>query len=379
MTPSISPPTDNLYKWLAVTGLILLVASLAGPTWQRKELDQVSARFEGDVARLQSERDIADEAETDAVRAFHVHGKELAEVMGLGKDGPATKDGPAPATVQVPAHLKEELDKLGEVMRLRQKTKESLVLREKELDTRRAELFVSRRFLNVVDYWAAILASIGFLATLLGFSKWFGTQSVQDQVQLQELQEEEAEAPAAPKLILPADSSTKSPSRRLRLAGFLSLALGSISLCAIYVAGVHAQCAIETAMLDRESLRMQAAEVFHNVAAKTMDFATIDDMKLRRRNKEDKTSSRKELIEAVEQWGEKDPDIVPLKYLFLRMFLAENQKAEAMQRLGSIKMLSPYGYGIGGLFMFVGLCLLAHHQRQSAHTRLSAANRRAAA
>src|SRR5262249_22240379 len=159
----------------------------------------------------------------------------------------------------------KEMEQLNLVLAERRKKKAEIVLKAKALETRRSELILTQRFLNRLDYWAAWVGVVGFGFTLMGFWRWGGSQRVQDKVQLKGLEEGEggpgAESP--PKLEVPYAVVAEPKDRRLRWlygSGLVAFVVGSVGLCAVHVARVTSQCAVERTILDGDEARLKAEQ-----------------------------------------------------------------------------------------------------------------------
>src|SRR5437764_1408117 len=69
---ALSPPTDNLYKFLALTGIVILVLSCTFPRITRQSLDEKAFRLQETIASMNIDQQEASESiarvNTDVVR-----------------------------------------------------------------------------------------------------------------------------------------------------------------------------------------------------------------------------------------------------------------------------------------------------------------------
>ncbi|HEX3152812.1 MAG TPA: hypothetical protein VHR66_32370 [Gemmataceae bacterium] len=354
MNPAISPPTDNLYKFLAVFGLILLGGSFVYPSWQRKEYDQLKARFDGDAAKLQTEREVAAEFERDTIKLLHSRSGEWLALFDAQKKDPKK-------TVNVPADLLKEAHKLAQVHFDRKKVKEAIVLKQIEIDARRTELMMTRAFLSKLDYYSSFAGCIGFLACLIGFSRWLANQRTQDEIQQKELTVNDNVEPRPLPLIMPADvlpTMNDWGQKSLRRIGIWATCLGSVVMCFGHIRRAHAEYDLESAAVSSFDARTKSRLLLVRLFSKFMDNAELDDMQLADKGPGVVTTDREFMLKYADDYVKLDQEAAPLKGLMIERFAAEDRLDKLQSEIHRFRGIANWCYWIGGAIMAAGVLVL---------------------
>jgi DNA-binding transcriptional MerR regulator len=77
----IKPPTDNLYKFLALSGLLILIISTTYPVWLYLELDKQSAGFHRDLKVLNIEAEKFQESRPVVDKAIRESSKVNSQAL----------------------------------------------------------------------------------------------------------------------------------------------------------------------------------------------------------------------------------------------------------------------------------------------------------
>lgn len=159
------PPTDNLYKFMAIGGLVLIIGSealftLALREWSAKlhELEPSLESLEIDVARLK---------------------RQSAEFHRQAEASPPTK---------------KALDQLRKHHEAIQEVEDNLLIKAAEVKARARHLDALRRDVRVLRWLTPIAGVFGALLTLWGFVLWY----TRVQIHLDRVLKEQAASGNAP-------------------------------------------------------------------------------------------------------------------------------------------------------------------------------------
>jgi hypothetical protein len=182
MFESLTPPTDNLYKFLAISGLAVVLVSATYPTYLYFDLDQQSLEIQRDTELLSFEvdqlNDISRAIDQTEARV-DARMKDVDEQIEKLKRGEITQEAAFAANNQAKAEiatLREQATKLRDKARESQRNDidRKLKLRQYDLLRERATTIAILGFVGI---------AVGLVTTVAGFSLWYSRmQRFQDEI-----------------------------------------------------------------------------------------------------------------------------------------------------------------------------------------------------
>lgn len=175
----LKPPTDNLYKFMCISGLILVLLSITFPPWQINKIRHSYLENKRDLEILQVDSETIDlqaSSLTEQASALNRDRRFLSEQLETLR---GNTDSKRPLTETDKAMVKNELERLESVRgRLEQKDKEWLekmtAVASARADHRKR--LIEIKYKNEAALWdarsATAISTIALFTGLLGF--WLG-------------------------------------------------------------------------------------------------------------------------------------------------------------------------------------------------------------
>lgn len=173
-------PTDNLYKFIALTGLVLIVLSILYPETKHREIRDEITVHEGKIAILDLDL-VKDKKGLDEVQ------KEIQEIkkevncdcIPFVNDSMIVR----PKVLDGPTELLEQSQKIDLLIREWQSIREQLNIKTLELNTKAKLISDKSRDLAKMDYIIHFISPLLLGFTLLFFFIWYQrTQRYQDKL-----------------------------------------------------------------------------------------------------------------------------------------------------------------------------------------------------
>lgn len=158
MVPTVQTPTDNLYKFLSFTGLVLSIICIGYPLVKVDALNLEILRNNGQIAQLEIERNaLNSEIEDWTKRANQVQGA----ILDFNKGSKLVA-------------LNQEMDHI-------KSQKVQYLLKAEQVKTEQSENELLKQQLKRWEAFSTVGAFIGSILTILGFFCWyFRLQKPQD-------------------------------------------------------------------------------------------------------------------------------------------------------------------------------------------------------
>jgi hypothetical protein len=186
----IQPPTDNLYKFLAISGLLLIGFAVVFPFTKLMDLKRMTVELSGEVSKLKVESQLIskelDRQEKESKALLDLF-EEKTEQKSFWKQDKQY-------VTFVVEEIRRQREKASEVG-----DKNDLVLiKLEEIKTKDALLNELRRQMKILMIAANIVMFLGFCAAILGFKLWFEKiQRPQDIMTAKELSQDTSRQEAA--------------------------------------------------------------------------------------------------------------------------------------------------------------------------------------
>jgi hypothetical protein len=158
-------PTDNLYQFLALAGLLLITVSVLGPWREAERLLREYAELMAKLAVLEAETDHALQEIDDIEKELEEAGLSVHAMPDSQDQGDET-----PATPAMPEHvwtrLKSDVTRLRSLQLDRVRARAELRAKKKLVDAMHDRAIIAGR-------WAKRAVVGGALISLLGFALWY--------------------------------------------------------------------------------------------------------------------------------------------------------------------------------------------------------------
>jgi len=166
LTSLPTPPTDNLYKFMAVVGLIAILASVIYPRLRLESMDDLQAEAASKAA------EVSDLQEKMVADAKNLQAAIDADIAAGGPKAKIVDIKASPSTVSQAAILQEA--SVDETIRLSELNKMTFKLKS-GFD----------RYKQWRDF-CDLVFGVGLIMSLLGFVMWFRSQRLQDKMLLKQ-------------------------------------------------------------------------------------------------------------------------------------------------------------------------------------------------
>jgi hypothetical protein len=171
-------PTDNLYKFIALTGVILLLLSILYPELKKQELTSEITLLNGEINKIDYEMLPIEEQSLEIKNKI----AELDKACNCGAKSVMSD------TLIVRTHVikgpKELVDMSKQIDTLLAKYDQlvrAISFKIIEVDTKKELIENKKKDLSDIDYAASIFGPTGLLISIIGFGLWlFMTQAYQD-------------------------------------------------------------------------------------------------------------------------------------------------------------------------------------------------------
>ena len=159
----LSPPTDNLYKFLALSGIALVIACLLGPWRLEQDLNRARFELEAQLAVAQAEMTALDE---DRGRVA----VEVKSLESLVDSLRAARNVLTPAEVETYHKSISTLKDRNEVIRDRAREQPIAVAR---LGAKAHQLTRMLADLEWISWFSNVGFSVGLVLSCIGFWLWY--------------------------------------------------------------------------------------------------------------------------------------------------------------------------------------------------------------
>jgi hypothetical protein len=173
-------PTDNLYKFVALTGVILLLVSIFYPELRRQELNEEITILNGEVEKQEFERLLLKD-QTDKLRKKI---EDLDEVCNCGTKS-VVNDSiiVRPIVTSGPKEVVELSNQIELLIKERNEIVRQISLKAIEINTKDDLIGDKRANLDELNEAANTFGPVSLVIAILGFLFWFErTQKYQDRI-----------------------------------------------------------------------------------------------------------------------------------------------------------------------------------------------------